>query len=269
MHKTEKYQKWHYEEFGTGFPIVLLHGIGMSHEVWRPVIPYLSKTHRVIAVDIAGFGQTPPLPKSIQPTIPHLVEGLKFTLQAIGIKERVAIVGNSLGGVIALEAGKHNMAQSVIAISPGGLWKNHIPYAVKWFLMASYTIAKIFPLGFTRSLLKPRLLREIILMVPVSRGSRKMPVKDAVQVAEDITRSSAFVETLNRPGAFHGGELIDVPVTVAFGKRDYLLTKRSQHSDELPKQTQWVEPKKWGHVPMWIDPKGVAQLILNGMDKTP
>ncbi len=265
MHKIENHQVWHYEAFGKGQPIVLLHGIGLSHEVWRPIIPFLSKTHRVIAVDIAGFGQTPPLPPSVHPTIPHLVEELKHTLQAIGIDEPVVIVGNSLGGVIALEAAKHDMARSIIAISPGGLWKDHLPLVVKWFLLTSYTIAKIFPFGVTRILLKPALLRELLLMVPISRGSRKMPVDDAIQVAKDITRSTAFKETLNQPGAFHGGKSINIPVTVAFGKRDYLLTKRSQYSDALPAQTQWKEPKKWGHVPMWIDPEGVAKLIIDGI----
>src|SRR4051794_19430476 len=38
---------WHYREEGAGRPLVLLHGIGMSHLAWRPVIPHLRVTRRV------------------------------------------------------------------------------------------------------------------------------------------------------------------------------------------------------------------------------
>ena len=50
---------WHYCDTGTGRPLVLLHGIGMSHAAWNPVTPYLRETRRVIAFDVAGFGLHP------------------------------------------------------------------------------------------------------------------------------------------------------------------------------------------------------------------
>jgi len=60
---------WHSSETGAGRPLVLLHGIGMSHAAWNPVVPYLCLTRRVIAFDTAGFGLTPPLPATALPTI--------------------------------------------------------------------------------------------------------------------------------------------------------------------------------------------------------
>jgi pimeloyl-ACP methyl ester carboxylesterase len=47
---------WHYSEKGAGRPLILLHGIGMSHVAWNAVTSYLSSARRVIAFDIAGFG---------------------------------------------------------------------------------------------------------------------------------------------------------------------------------------------------------------------
>jgi pimeloyl-ACP methyl ester carboxylesterase len=67
---------WHYRDTGTGRPLVLLHGIGMSHAAWNPVTPYLRETRRVIAFDVAGFGLTPPLPEGTRPTIATLVAAL-------------------------------------------------------------------------------------------------------------------------------------------------------------------------------------------------
>jgi pimeloyl-ACP methyl ester carboxylesterase len=63
---------------------------------------------------------------------------------------------------------------------------------------------------------------------------------------------------------FFGGQDLKIPLTVAFGTRDWLLTPSNQHADELPKHTRWLNPKGWGHVPMWDNPHAVAQLILEG-----
>ena len=52
---------WDYSETGSGRPLILLHGIGMSRFVWNPVTPHLCSTRRVIAFDIAGFGRNAPV----------------------------------------------------------------------------------------------------------------------------------------------------------------------------------------------------------------
>ena len=52
---------WHYNDVGHGRPLILLHGIGMSHVAWKMVVPNLAKERRVLAFDIAGFGSTPSL----------------------------------------------------------------------------------------------------------------------------------------------------------------------------------------------------------------
>jgi pimeloyl-ACP methyl ester carboxylesterase len=49
---------WHYVEAGKGEPVVLLHGIPDSWYLWHHQIAALSKTHRVIAVDLKGYGQS-------------------------------------------------------------------------------------------------------------------------------------------------------------------------------------------------------------------
>ena len=68
---------WHYSESGAGRPLILLHGIGMSHAAWNAVTPHLCATRRVIAFDIAGFGLTLPLAKETVPNIPNLVTVLR------------------------------------------------------------------------------------------------------------------------------------------------------------------------------------------------
>src|SRR5262245_28022569 len=123
---------WHYSETGSGRPLVLLNGIGMSHMVWDGLMRYLSSTRRVIAFDIAGFGSSPPLPKGMLPTISNLLEGLTRSIHQIGIEFPVDVAGNSLGGYMALEAASRGIARSVVAISPAGLWREHEASHVKY-----------------------------------------------------------------------------------------------------------------------------------------
>jgi pimeloyl-ACP methyl ester carboxylesterase len=244
--------------------LVLLHGIGMSHRAWNAVTPHLTPTRRVIAFDIAGFGMTPPLPSATPPTIAHLVDGLEQSLQQMGFDVPVDIAGNSLGGYMALEAAKRAIARSVVAISPPGLWKAHPSPRVKYVLSSMRFMAKNLP-AFTRATMRNALLRELILAVPISLGSWRMPASDAVDALHDLETSPAFEETFEHTRApFTGGRHIAIPITVAFGDRDWLLTKGSRRRNELPSHTRWIEKPGWGHVPMWVDPVGVSQLIMDG-----
>ena len=49
---------WHWVEMGSGHPVVLLHGIPESWACWHHQIPTLSQQHRVIALDLKGYGQS-------------------------------------------------------------------------------------------------------------------------------------------------------------------------------------------------------------------
>jgi pimeloyl-ACP methyl ester carboxylesterase len=256
---------WHYHDIGTGRPLVLLHGIGMSHFVWSPVTPYLCRTRRVIAFDTAGFGLTPPLPKGTVPTVPRLVEDLEKSLRQIGIELPVDVAGNSLGGYMALEAARLGIARTVVAICPAGLWKERPAPHVRYVFGASRLLATRFP-GFLKAVVRLPALREAAFAAPISVGSRRMPVDDAIRVVDDLARSPAFKETFDASLPPFSGADVAVPVTVAFGDRDYIVTKCSQWRLGLPAHTRWFRIHGWGHVPMWVDPAGVSRLILDGTE---
>jgi len=254
---------WHHRVSGKGRPIVLLHGLGMSHAVWDAVTPHLASTRRVIAFDIAGFGLTPPLTSGIPPTVPHLTDALDDSLRNLGIDDPVDLVGNSLGGTIALEAARRGRARTVVAISPACLWKARPPFHVGYLFSAMYMSARHCP-ALLREAMAWRWLRELALAVPLSPGSRRMTIADARRTVEALASSTRFRETFEATRApFVGGGSIAVPVTIAFGTRDVILNARSRVRDHVPPHTRWIEPRGWGHVPMWADPAGVARLILN------
>jgi len=57
-----------YVRRGSGEPLLLVHGLGGDRSTWSPVIDGLAADHDVIAVDLPGFGSSPPLPDGTTPT---------------------------------------------------------------------------------------------------------------------------------------------------------------------------------------------------------
>jgi pimeloyl-ACP methyl ester carboxylesterase len=167
---------------------------------------------------------------------------------------------------MALEAARRGMASSVVAICPAGLWKEHPALHVRYVFGAARFLSTTFP-RLSKAAVRAPLLREALFAVPVSVGSIRMPAADAVRVMDDLAGSTAFEETFEATRSPFSGEDIDVPVTVAFGDRDYIVTKCSRWRHRLPAHTRWFTMHGWGHVPMWVDPIGVSQMILNGTVK--
>lgn len=87
-----------YREAGTGEPLVLIHGVGMQSAAWTPQIEALSKTHRVLALDMPGHGGSSPLPEGAQ--LPDFVAWLQASLTALGTGP-VNLAGHSMGALIA------------------------------------------------------------------------------------------------------------------------------------------------------------------------
>ena len=176
-------------------------------------------------------------------------------------KVPVDIAGNSLGGCMALEAARRGIARSVVAISPAGLWREHPPFHVKYVFDGVRFMARRFP-RIVKAAARVPLLRELAFAVPLSVASRRMPASDAFRAVDDLATTSAFEETFENTRTPFSGRDIAVPVTVAFGDRDWILPKRSRDRSGLPEHTRWLDQQGWGHVPMWVDPIGVSQLIL-------
>lgn len=50
---------------GSGSPLLLVHGLGAGWRSWTPILDRLAEHREVIAVDLPGFGHTPPLPGEV------------------------------------------------------------------------------------------------------------------------------------------------------------------------------------------------------------
>ena len=90
----------HYHVFGSGTPLVLLHGFGASGSVWIKTAMALSDQFQVIVPDLAGAGQSS-VSKPFDWTLEHHAESLLAILTHENI-DRVTMIGHSMGGYIAL-----------------------------------------------------------------------------------------------------------------------------------------------------------------------
>jgi pimeloyl-ACP methyl ester carboxylesterase len=88
----------HYIKTGTGTPVLLLHGFPENIYTWRYIVPELSKTHTVIAIDLPGIGKSaPPKTGYNQTSIANLLHSF---MKELGY-DKTAIVAHDLGVEIA------------------------------------------------------------------------------------------------------------------------------------------------------------------------
>ncbi|MEU3163090.1 alpha/beta fold hydrolase [Streptosporangium sp. NPDC006930] len=114
----------HYLDVGEGDPVLLLHGSGpgvTAWSNWRSTIPSLSTTFRTIAPEYVGFGQTARpegLVYGVETWTRHVLDFLDALLL-----DRVRIVGNSMGGAIALRIARYHpdRVSQMVLMGSGGL----------------------------------------------------------------------------------------------------------------------------------------------------
>ena len=105
----------HHHREGRGAPLVLLHGIGHRWQAYAPVLADLARDFDVVACDSPGFGRSPALPDGVRPAVPAYADAFAGWLAREGI-ERPHVVGNSMGGAIALELARRGLVRTATAI---------------------------------------------------------------------------------------------------------------------------------------------------------
>jgi pimeloyl-ACP methyl ester carboxylesterase len=241
-----------YDRVGAGPPLVLAHPLGADRRVWDPVIAALAAAHDVIALDLPGFGRSPPL-TAVTPTPRALADAVAEMLGGLGI-ERPHVAGISLGGWVALELGLAGAAGRVTAIAPAGLWA--APLAPKRSL--AHRLARAFepligPVASTRS------GRRRLLTGSVAHPDR-VPRRDAVHLIRAYGRAPGFVAVNDamRAGTFADLDRVPCPVTLIWPEHDGLVESPAS----LPPHVRSVALADAGHVPTWDAPGELARLIV-------
>jgi pimeloyl-ACP methyl ester carboxylesterase len=248
---------------GSGPPLVLLHGIGHHHQAWRPVIDRLSDGFDVIACDLPGFGASPPLPAGTDPAIPAYADAFARLFGELGL-ERPHVAGNSMGGAISLELAVRGVVGSACALSPSGFYNTP---ELRWCQLTSLGIVAYLPkpLGPPLVSLAGTRIGRIALLGQLFGHPTRIPAEEAVATLREAIAAPAFRPALDAFDRYRfdgSPPPAGVPVTVAWGRYDWLLPYRLQ----APRARRLLPAARHvtlgtGHVPYFDDPDAVAAVI--------
>ena len=99
-------RKWkiHYNELGSGYPIIMLHGGGPGASGWsnyRDNAHFFAQHFRVILPDVPGYGKSDEFDPNIEDVPKAQAESIRLLMDSLNI-DKAALVGNSMGSVITL-----------------------------------------------------------------------------------------------------------------------------------------------------------------------
>lgn len=224
----------HYRDVGAGPPLVLIHGYGVSGQIWQSTLPYLAQQHRVLIVDLPGYGHS-------RHTgiwqLRRIAPLLASWLEQQGLSE-VDVLGQSMGGAIAIHLAAYapDLVRRLVLVSAAGL-----PLQAQLPTLALRSLHSFlqpgngrYPLALVRDVLPPR-------------------IRLLWQGAQEMVRSDFRAELAT----------LTMPMLIIWGERDALLpiSLGYELSKALP-HAQFVTLPHSGHRPMLSQPEEFSRLIL-------
>jgi len=254
-------------ELGQGSALVFVHGLSGSWQNWLEQLPVFAAEHRVIALDLPGFGYSPMPSQNISISdYGRLLEGL---LDTLGI-DAAAVVGNSMGGFICAELAIAfpQRVERMVLVSPAGmstyghragrralptlrLLERTVTAYAAWMASKSDTVAR-----------RPR-LRDATLGLVVAHPSR-LP---APLAAEQIRGAGkpGFLDALEANLNYDFRERvveIACPTLIVWGDNDRVITVRDADLyEQMISGSRKVIFKDTGHVAMLERPDAFNALL--------
>jgi pimeloyl-ACP methyl ester carboxylesterase len=247
--------------------LVLVHGLGAGWRSWAPIIEQLAERREVIAVDLPGFGETPPLIGEV--SIATLTDSVADFIREQGL-DGVATAGQSMGGRIVLELARRGVGGNAVALDPGGFWSDRELFVFGATLRPSISLVRALR-GALPSLLDSPAGRTLLLAQLSARPwalSRETVLPDIFGLA-DAPATDAAMDALTKGPKQRGAPAGTVPgrVTVGWGRRDLVTVPRqaARATDLFPDAVlHWFE--RCGHFPQWDAPHEATRLILDSTD---
>jgi len=258
--------------FGQGPPVVLLHGLGASKVSYLPLLPALARRYRVVVPDLPGHGESSKPRAAYTPAyFPRAVLALMDEVGA----DRSALVGNSMGGRVALEvaAAAPDRVSAMALLDPAAAGLPFPLYARILGMLPTGVGAVPMPLrkravvfGIRQLFADPgRLPRAAYLagadeFIRIYRhGRARMALLSAIRglIADG---SDHFWERMAE---------VDVPTLILWGGDDRLVPARlgRRLAATLPRARLVVLPGV-GHVPQFEVPEETRRLVLGFLDES-
>ncbi len=253
---------------GAGPPLLLVHGLGGSWRSWNTILPALSETREVLALDMPGHGETPAASSS--DTFNGLANSVETFIIEQGL-DGIDIVGSSLGARIVLEMARRGKVGATIALDPGGFWRGWERTYFRSTLNASIRLVR--SLGPALPTLSRSAVTRSMILAQLSARPWKL---DGEVVATELksyaatTTFDALVSDLAAAPEQEGPAAeTSRPVVIGWGRQDRLCLPRqaARALEAFPSaRLHWFQ--KCGHFPMWDQPDETCRLILGETGNT-
>lgn len=235
-----------YREIGHGPAVVMLHGYGASLDMWLPVAIELSASHRVIALDLKGFGWTSRPEGDYSPRAQAQL--VWRVLDKLGVSD-VAIVGHSWGTSVALSmAVAHPERTRKVALYSAYVYDEQVPSFFRWSQRSGFG-ELLFSLFYKQRIEDRAPLayydERWVTQARIDRVETHMELPGTVAAALATARGHHFAE-LHR-------ELVGFakPVLLLWGEEDLVTPVTFGHRlvNEL-RDARLVTYPRCGHIPM-------------------
>ncbi len=255
-------------------PLIFIHGLSGCWQNWLEQIPRFARDHRVIAVDLPGFGQSemPADPISIS----NYADTIDALMDELGI-DTARIVGNSMGGFIGAELAIQYPArvERLVLVAAAGLSIESIRTERTHGLRHRAENIVFFSLGNLAAqshqvALRPRLRHAVLLLV--AAHPRKLPGPLAAQqvLGSGKPGFSDALEAMCRYPLRDRLEQIACPTLVLWGDKDRLVpVKDAAIFEELIPDSRKIIYKDTGHVSMMERPARFNRDVRAFLDEAP
>lgn len=254
---------------GVGKPLLLIHGLGGSWRSWQTILNDLALEREVIAVDLPGHGDTPPLRGAT--TIAALADAVAEFVGENNLTG-VDVVGSSMGARLVLElARRGGVVGSVVSLDPGGFWQGwQIPF---FYHSVNLSVKLVRALQPVMPQIADRAIGRTLLLAQFSARPWKLSPAVVFEEMRTFAESPVFDELLynlaygeKQQGAAKSS--IKHPLIIGWGRRDRVcLPSQAQRAVELfpDAHLHWFD--RCGHFPQWDQPAETTRLILDGTSR--
>jgi pimeloyl-ACP methyl ester carboxylesterase len=245
--------------------MVLVHGFTDTWRSWELVLPALTRKHDVLAPTLAGHAGGPAIEGETSDAA--LADALERAMDEAGF-ETAHVVGNSLGGFLALKLAERGRARSVVALAPAGGWAEGDPdfHATQDYFLRMRELLKMAAPQADAIVSSPEGRRRVTQDVATSYDH--IPAELIAHMMVGAAGCESCVPLIEYSKA-HGWNLdperIECPVRVVWGTGDRILCwpgSASRYREEWLPNADWVELDGVGHCPQLDVPLETAQLIL-------
>ncbi len=219
-----------YVDVGEGPALVFVHGLTGCWQNWLENIPHFARSHRVIALDLPGFGFSP------MPTEKISINGyagvLDELLDELDI-ERAAVVGNSMGGFIGAELAIEysTRVERLVLVSAAGLTtvEIHNDKALAMLRVAENVLAfGAAQIALRSDTLSRRARLRKVLMLVIAAHPDRLPARLTAEQVRGAGKPG-FMDALEALGTYPLSdrlERIEAPTLVLWGEKDRLVPLR-------------------------------------------